>query len=162
MAMPGGDGDGIYPIRRNAGEVAELRRFCGMWQQGSERFWAFDDILQALSRPGSLSFFAAPRQEDPWEGVILAEAGPFTTDLLYVYVDPKFRHAGIGLRLVKRLIDEVRSRTQMEALLLEVRASNLSAQRLYVSLGMTQIDRRKAYYSDGEDALIYKLTLRNP
>jgi ribosomal-protein-alanine N-acetyltransferase len=43
------------------------------------------------------------------------------------------------------------------SIFLEVRESNLAAQKLYQSCGFEQYSRRKAYYSDpAEDALLYR------
>lgn len=147
---------GTFPFTRTESQIAELRGFCRLWQSGTERFWAFDDVLAALSRSGSIGFYAATEADGPWQGVILADVGPFTADLLYVYVTPAGRRTGCGRRLVERLLDELGRRPQIEALFLEVRAGNLAAQKLYESLGMSRIDRRKAYYADGEDAFVYR------
>lgn len=149
----------IFPFIRTERQVSELRRFCQLWRDGVERFWAFDDVLKALSRSGSLGFFAADAADGVWRGVILADVGPFTTDLLYVFVVSEERKSGTGRRLVERLITDLKSRSEMEALLLEVRANNIAAQRLYESLSMARIDCRKAYYANGDDALIYRLEL---
>lgn len=151
----------VHAFVRSEAEIAELRRCCALWQAGPERFWGFDDVLKALSRSGSLGFYAAARQGGPWDGVILADVGPFSADLLYVFVMPHARQRGVGRQLVERLVEELRGRPELEALFLEVRASNLGAQKLYESLAMTRIDRRKGYYADGEDALVYKLDLKD-
>jgi ribosomal-protein-alanine N-acetyltransferase len=39
-------------------------------------------------------------------------------------------------------------------LILEVRVSNSPAQNLYKKLGFFELQRRKAYYPDGEDAIV--------
>lgn len=136
-----------------------LRECVELWRQGPEKFWAFDDVLEALSRPRSLGFFAADAETSrSWQAVILADVGPFTADLLYVFVKPEYRRSGLGGQLLKSLFDELQTRPQIEGLFLEVRASNSGAQSLYKSLGMELVGTRKTYYSDGEDALIFKMT----
>ncbi len=47
-----------------------------------------------------------------------------------------------------------------EAVLLEVRASNAAALRLYESLGFQRVGLRRRYYADGEDAVLMTLALR--
>lgn len=47
-----------------------------------------------------------------------------------------------------------------ELVLLEVRASNSPALALYTSLGFERVGLRKRYYSDGEDAVLMTLLLR--
>lgn len=51
-------------------------------------------------------------------------------------------------------------RHDAESVLLEVRASNKPAQRLYASLGFERVGVRKRYYGDGEDAVLMTLLLR--
>ena len=151
----------IFPFVRSEPEMRALRECVELWRQGPEKFWAFDDVLEALNRPGSLGFFAATAQSTPsWQGVILADVGPFTADLLYVYVKPEHRRRGLARRLVDRLTDELEGQAQLEALFLEVWSSNKAAQKLYQDIGMETVGTRKAYYSDGEDALVFKATLR--
>jgi ribosomal-protein-alanine N-acetyltransferase len=150
----------IFPFVRSEPEMRALRECVELWRQGPEKFWGYDDVLEALGRPRSLGFFAADAPaNDSWRGVILADVGPFTADLLYVYVKPEHRRSGLGKQLVARLIEELEAHAQLEGLFLEVRSSNTPAQTLYRKLGMEQVGTRKAYYADGEDALIFKAPL---
>ncbi|MDR1912922.1 MAG: ribosomal protein S18-alanine N-acetyltransferase [Clostridiales bacterium] len=63
------------------------------------------------------------------------------------------RRRGIGSLLVRRLIDCARER-EMIGLTLEVRISNLAAQRLYHSFGFKPEGLRGRYYENSEDAII--------
>jgi len=75
-------------------------------------------------------------------------------ELLRIAVIQTNRRSGIA----RRLMSECSRRLSADGCLslhLEVRVSNLPAQKLYESLGWRQVSVRKAYYSDGEDALIY-------
>jgi ribosomal protein S18 acetylase RimI-like enzyme len=146
----------LHRFVRSEPQVNALRAMCGEWQTGDERFWAFDDVLEAVSRPASLAFFAAATPASGWDGVIIADVGPFTADLLYVHVRPPARRHGLGRRLVERLLDELEGRPQIESLFLEVRASNAGAQALYAQLGLAPVGRRRAYYQNGEDALVLR------
>jgi len=57
------------------------------------------------------------------------------------------------------MIDRTRSR-HLLAIYLEVRVSNLPAQRLYESMGFVRAGRIKHYYTpDGEDAWVYRLVV---
>jgi [ribosomal protein S18]-alanine N-acetyltransferase len=69
-----------------------------------------------------------------------------------VVVDPAYRQARVGTRLMLTLVDHALS-TGAEALTLEVRVSNEAAQALYRRFGMAPVGVRKQYYRD-EDALI--------
>ncbi|MCS7222730.1 MAG: ribosomal protein S18-alanine N-acetyltransferase [Anaerolineae bacterium] len=67
---------------------------------------------------------------------------------------PSFRRHGLGEWLLLHLLDLSRS-VGAERATLEVRASNLTAQRLYRRTGFEQTGVRRRYYSDNnEDALI--------
>lgn len=69
-------------------------------------------------------------------------------------VAPAYRRRGVGELLLLTMIEEA-DRRGATAVTLEVRVSNLPAQRLYEKYGFTVQGRRVRYYSDnGEDAYI--------
>ena len=71
-----------------------------------------------------------------------------------IAVRPTDRGRGIGTALLLALLQEARSGGAAVATL-DVRVSNLGAQRLYERLGFLPAGRRLRYYDDnGEDALI--------
>lgn len=74
---------------------------------------------------------------------------------------PEHQSKGVATALVGEFF-ELAADNGVERILLEVRASNAIAIRLYVSAGFEQIDRRPAYYSDGEDALVFALDVNPP
>jgi ribosomal-protein-alanine N-acetyltransferase len=75
------------------------------------------------------------------------------SELLNLAVDPAFRRRGIARRLIAALTSGYPG-----TLWLEVRESNLSARKLYESLGFCESGRRSGYYPDsGEAALVMKL-----
>jgi ribosomal-protein-alanine N-acetyltransferase len=78
--------------------------------------------------------------------------------LLNVAVSPQVRRQGIGRALVLDLLDYARAHAAAKVLL-EVRASNAAAIRLYQELGFEEFNVRKAYYSDGEDGIEMMLEL---
>jgi ribosomal-protein-alanine N-acetyltransferase len=81
-------------------------------------------------------------------------------DVQTIAVVPEFEGLGIGSALLTQLIDEARRRGALDVLL-EVRADNPRAQRLYLRFGFEQIHIRRRYYRDGVDALIMRLQLTN-
>jgi ribosomal-protein-alanine N-acetyltransferase len=79
-----------------------------------------------------------------------------TAHILNLCVRPELRHRGEGRRMLNHLIELARV-AQVEAIFLEVRASNHPALHLYQSSGFVKIGIRKGYYPIGkerEDALI--------
>ena len=69
-------------------------------------------------------------------------------------VDKKFRKKNIGTMLIARLIDDAKNKG-IKKLYLEVRQSNIPAQKIYKKLGFKVLDRRREYYQHPvEDALV--------
>lgn len=80
-------------------------------------------------------------------------------DITNIAVSPNFRRMKIGSKLIERIIKEAREK-KLACLNLEVRKSNLPAQKLYEKYGFSVVGERKNYYSDNkEDALIMRLSL---
>lgn len=73
-------------------------------------------------------------------------------------VTPGLRRKGIG----KVLLEDALKRIQQagcERVTLEVRVSNLAAQKLYESFGFRFAYQKKQYYANGEDAWLMEKTL---
>jgi [ribosomal protein S18]-alanine N-acetyltransferase len=79
-------------------------------------------------------------------------------DVQTIAVVPEREGQGIGTQLLTLLIEEA-GRRKAKDVLLEVRADNPRAQRLYRWFGFEQIHVRPRYYRDGADALIMRLEL---
>jgi ribosomal-protein-alanine N-acetyltransferase len=89
-------------------------------------------------------------------GILSVAAGE--AHLLNLCVADAYRCRGIGRRLLAHLLLAAGNGGAREAFL-EARPSNISAIRLYQSLGFTQIGMRRGYYQavDGrEDAIVLK------
>lgn len=66
-------------------------------------------------------------------------------------VHPENRKQGIGKRLIEAVLND------KDVFFLEVRASNIPAQKLYEKYGFEKVGTRKNYYSDNdEDAIIMR------
>lgn len=79
--------------------------------------------------------------------------------LMNICVHPGQRGQGVGALLLSAAIREAR-REACAQMILEVRASNETAARLYLRSGFDEIGRRKGYYpgiSGREDALVMAL-----
>jgi ribosomal-protein-alanine N-acetyltransferase len=75
-----------------------------------------------------------------------------------IATDRRLRQQGYGRWLLEDALSRASS-TGSTAITLEVRVSNAAARQFYRSYGFTEAYRRRAYYQDGEDALVLILHL---
>ena len=120
--------------------------------------WPLQMFHDELNQTDTRAYYVA---EDPG-GRVLGYAGLMCVlpiaDVQTIAVAADAEGAGIGSALLTTLIEEARTRGA-EDMLLEVRADNPRAQRLYRWFGFEQIHIRPHYYRDGADALIMRLIL---
>lgn len=80
-------------------------------------------------------------------------------DILGVLVDKDYTKNGIASIMLSSLLNHVKN-LQITDIFLEVRVTNIPAQKLYEKFDFKKINIRKKYYTDNlEDALIYKLSV---
>jgi ribosomal-protein-alanine N-acetyltransferase len=150
----------IFPVERRAPQVAALRQLAARWSAGDEGFWAADDVLAALERPGVRAWATAAQPTSPtWQGFAMVDVTLFGADLLYVYVDAAARRQALGARLLAFVLETLSESTGLESLTLEVRPSNAAALALYARLGFAPVGRRQRYYRNGDDALVLQAAL---
>lgn len=74
--------------------------------------------------------------------------------IINVCVEPEHRRIGAGAQLVAAML-QCAQEEEVKLLLLEVRASNIAAQKLYEAFGFRAMYTRKKYYQDNdEDAIV--------
>lgn len=76
-------------------------------------------------------------------------------EILTLAVAPEMRGAKLGARLLDELLRFATERGAARVFL-EVRPSNAAARALYARRGFAEVGRRRAYYRDGEDALLLR------
>lgn len=136
-----------------------LRKICREWVQ-KNNFWPFDDVLQFNSKRDARVFYSpSPDDSTVWDGVILLKVGIDAVDLIYLYVTPARRQSGLGTKLMQFAGEYLRGAHPGMPLLLEVRPSNIGAIKLYEKLGMERLNIRESYYSDGENAQVFRWQL---
>jgi ribosomal-protein-alanine N-acetyltransferase len=92
-------------------------------------------------------------------GYVLFWLLPDAVDIHNIAVHTEFRRKRIGQSLLHQVLEQARNRDSSRVTL-EVRVSNIAAQKLYESVGFVSQGLRKGYYSDdGEDAVIMALEL---
>ena len=77
------------------------------------------------------------------------------TDIINIAVDKEYQGKGIGKSLLQYVIDN----TNADKILLEVKDNNISAIKLYESLGFKQIHIRPNYYDNNIDALVMERSI---
>lgn len=78
--------------------------------------------------------------------------------ILDVAVCPEHRRQGHGQQLLKSLLQVVKQQGCSIAML-EVSRNNIAAIQLYEHAGFKRVHVRKAYYTDGSDALLLNLAV---
>lgn len=141
----------VAPLREaDLHEVVEIEDMTGLNR------WGYDAYRrELLTNPMAAMFVARPL--DPIGRRILGfVASSVTFDELHINniaSHPDYRRMGIGRALLQTAIDEGRMRGA-RLCVLEVRASNVTAQTLYAAFGFRTARRRRDYYrSPTEDAL---------
>lgn len=80
-------------------------------------------------------------------------------DIISIVIKKDYQRIGLASYLLKYVIDFAKQKN-ITKILLEVRKSNLPAQKLYEKYNFRKISIRKNYYNNPvEDALIYELTI---
>jgi [ribosomal protein S18]-alanine N-acetyltransferase len=120
--------------------------------------WPLQMFEDELAQPETRSYYVAVDALDrvvAYAGLMCIEP---IADVQTIAVVPEREGQGIGTQLLTLLIEEA-GRRKAKDVLLEVRADNPRAQRLYRWFGFEQIHVRPRYYRDGADALIMRLEL---
>ena len=79
-----------------------------------------------------------------------------TMELLYLVIDPKYRHKGYGTLLLNEVI---KNKGLESRILLEVRANNDSAIAFYQKNDFKIINNRQNYYGNNIDAIIMERSI---
>lgn len=91
-------------------------------------------------------------------GYILGWSAAGQSEIERLGVLPQFRGQGWGRALVEAIAEGFAARRIAEVFL-EVRESNAAARALYLGCGFEENGRRRAYYDDGEDAILMRRAL---
>ncbi len=115
-------------------------------------------VVRPAAPPRGMLAWLRDRLEPPRPSSLLGYAGLWLlldeAHICTIAVHPERRRQGLGELLVLALLDQGMERGARRATL-EVRVTNLAAQRLYHKYGFEIVSVRKRYYSDnGEDAYI--------
>ena len=128
-------------------EVFEIEKYCFVSP------WSKDSLRKEIEENERAAYIVAKH-----DGRVVGYAGMWHVvnegHITNVAVGAEHRRRGVGGMLVARLIEIARARGML-GITLEVRISNLHAQRLYSKFGFIPEGFRKEYYDDThEDAVI--------
>lgn len=92
-------------------------------------------------------------EENKLIGLISCSTTDFDADIEGITIDKDFRRNGFAKALLGILEVKLKEKN-IEKVFLEVREGNTPAKNLYLGADYKEINVRKKYYSDGEDAVI--------
>jgi ribosomal-protein-alanine N-acetyltransferase len=140
------------PITMRRLGLGDLPAVEGVEQRSYTTPWSRTMFSGEISRPGSRCYGAFERKV--LAGYLIVARYTDAWHVMNVAVDEPFRRRGVARLMLETMlretdVDGTRGHT------LEVRVSNVSAIRLYESLGFRPAGMRRGYYTDDrEDALI--------
>lgn len=145
--------------------VAELPDVQAMHRMETTLFpadaWHIDMFLEELTHPTRTYYMLEvpgenhENSEGGWRAIgycgtmVVAD----TADVQTIGVLPEYEGHGFGRAMLEQMHERARE-LGAERILLEVRADNPRAQRLYERNGYRAIHTRRRYYEDGTDAII--------
>ena len=119
--------------------------------------WSYDSFRVELDSPHAIPLIALKGREIAGFLCGVCVCGEATLNLIAVRTE--FRRRGIGEALLGEMLLQA-SQMGAERCFLEVRESNLPAQRLYARFGFTAAGRRNRFYKNpAEDALVLTAAL---
>lgn len=115
--------------------------------------WSMDSFMAEMERNACARYIVAEQN-----GQLIGYAGAWLIidegHITNVAVTPAERGKGVGTALMRALM-QYAANMGVQYMTLEVRKSNLTAQKLYRAMGFIELGVRKRYYEDnGEDALL--------
>ena len=133
---------------------ADLPRLMELEQISFSDPWSESAMAATLEIPVVRAL--AARREGEIVGFVIAYLIPPEGEIADICVAPAVRGQGIGSRLLRALTENC----DCTRFYLEVRASNLPAQKLYEKFGFRRIGLRRGYYDrPREDAVLMTLSL---
>lgn len=118
--------------------------------------WSKDELLKETYNETAVNLVSLI--EDEVVGYLQCWYSFDEADLINIAVKSSHKREGIAHAMMLYLIEILRQKG-ITNIFLEVRVSNLPAQKLYESFRFKIVNRRKRYYINGEDAFIMSLDL---
>lgn len=129
----------------------DLDAVCSIESSVYEDPWSYALFEQSLNAP--FTYNLGIFQEKDCLGYAICQIIFEEAHLLNIAVSPPLQRQGLGMKLLKKVMEEARKR-EARTLFLEVRPSNQAAERLYEKEGFVHVTTREKYYPNGEDACV--------
>ena len=144
-------------------EVVEIEGLSGLspwgWDAYHKELQSGDDVIMLVARIRAGA--GGPQDNRALAGFIVSRMVVDELHINNVAIRDEFRRQGIATHLLDAVLEWGRAKGARTALL-EVRAGNAAAQRLYSGCGFLLAGRRKGYYSQPlEDALLMSVSLKS-
>jgi len=139
-------------IRRDMADVLDIEK------ASFEFAWSEEDFLCCLRQRNCIGMVAEHNQQVV--GFMIYELHKSRLRILNFAVKPNSRNREVATQMVNRLIDKL-SQQRRKEIMLEVRETNLSAQKFFAKQGFRALGVLRGHYDDTtEDAYImqYRLT----
>jgi [ribosomal protein S18]-alanine N-acetyltransferase len=117
-----------------------------------QRAWSDGEFHELLGQEAVTAFVArqmGPATRDVIGGFVLARDAAGEAEILSIGVSGKFSRQGLGWRLMRAALQELRAR-DAETVFLEVDETNVAALALYKKLRFEKIAERPAYYAGAD------------
>lgn len=116
---------------------------------------------EAMFQPGAPPRLCLVAENGPLQAFLVAQTAGPEWELENIVVAPSARRHGLGMLLLRGLLERARQQHAL-AILLEVRASNAAARALYQVCGFVEAGSRPRYYhSPDEAAILCRYNLQN-
>jgi ribosomal-protein-alanine N-acetyltransferase len=145
-----------WMIRRDMPEVLKIEH------ESFEFNWTEEDFLACLRQRNCIGMVA--EHENHVIGFMIYELHKTKLHILNFAVASGFRRLGVGAQMIEKLINKL-SQQRRQEIVLEVRETNLVAQKFYQAQGFRAVGVLRGHYADSaEDAYVmhYRLDAEVP
>jgi ribosomal-protein-alanine N-acetyltransferase len=151
---PGGKNNMAGRFRIRAATSADLSQVAAIERDVFSDPWPVRSFLALLQQDALVA-----EEDGRIAGYVFGRTAADEAEVLNLAVASPDRRSGLGRRLLETLMDRWEARG-IERVFLEVRASNLSAQAFYRTLGFVPAGVRRGYYNQPvEDALVFRRSI---
>ncbi|MEG1989518.1 MAG: ribosomal protein S18-alanine N-acetyltransferase [Clostridia bacterium] len=135
--------------------ILDIEHVIKLQEDNNQNILSLNVITEDLHNSNSIYYTASI--DEKIVGYIAATLLVDHIDILAILVDSNYQRCDIASTLLEKLIYHSKN-MNIDKIFLEVRQSNIPAQKLYEKYNFKQISVRKNYYqNNNEDALIYAL-----